>query len=228
MITFAVTQCGLAVAAAPGLSRWPANSTLRRALATTDRHMMGLYLWHMVPVIVVSLIAYPTGMLPEPAAGSATWWWWRPVWVAVLSAVTAAELALIAWRGKIFTRALPTVAVRLRASWSAPMLLAAFVLVVVPLWHFAADGFAADGKFPTLMALLYVLGASLVIVVPQEPAKATEPHQRGRRVQPAVGLPAAQPPFSPVIRVLHEFKLDRVFRGQMPPIDLDRRPSRPT
>ena len=118
MLAFAVVQCALAVAAASALSRWLANSTLRRALAAADRYVMGLNLWHMVPVIVVSLIAYPTGMLPQPAAGSATWWWWRPVWVAVLSAVTTAELTLIAWRERIFTRALPTVAVRLPAPCS--------------------------------------------------------------------------------------------------------------
>ena len=128
----------------------------------------------MVPVIVVSLMAYPTGMLPQPAAGSATWWLSRPVWVAILSAVTAAELTLIAWPGGISTRALPTVAVRLPTPCSAPLLLAAVSLVVVPLWGFAADAFAPDGKFPTLMALLYVLGASLVILVPQAPPKVAE------------------------------------------------------
>ena len=108
----------------------------------------------MLEAIVVSLIAYPTGMLPQPVVGSAAWWWWRPVWIAVLSTVTAAEMALIAWRGSIFTRALPSSPFRLPSSFHAPLLLAVVALVVVPLWHFAADGFAPDDKFPILMALL--------------------------------------------------------------------------
>ena len=66
----------------------------------------------------------------------------------------AAEMALIAWRGSIFTRALPSSPFRLPSSFHAPLLLAVVALVVVPLWHFAADGFAPDDKFPILMALL--------------------------------------------------------------------------
>ena len=64
---------------------------------------------------------------------------------------------------------------------------------MVPLLHFAADGSAPDGKFPTLMALLYALGASLVILVPQGLPKAAESHHRGRSVQPAVGQRRSTP-----------------------------------
>ena len=71
-------------------------------------------------------------------------------------------MALIAWRGRIFIRPLPSSAVPLPAWCSAPLLLAALGLVVVPLWPFAAGGFAPDGNFPAVMARFFVLGVVLV------------------------------------------------------------------
>jgi hypothetical protein len=44
--------------------------------------IMTLYLWHMVPVLVAALALYPTGVMPQPEAGSASWFAGRPVWVA--------------------------------------------------------------------------------------------------------------------------------------------------
>jgi hypothetical protein len=89
---------------------------------------------------------------------------------------------------------LPTVAARLPASCSPPLLVGALALVVALLWHFAGDGFAPDGKFPTLLALLHALGTNLVILVPQAPPKVTEGLVPVRAARPnggSVGEPHA-------------------------------------
>ncbi len=49
----------------------------RRALWRRVRRLhtavMTVYLWHFVPVIVVAIACYLTGVLPQPAIGSAQW-----------------------------------------------------------------------------------------------------------------------------------------------------------
>ncbi len=36
-----------------------------------DRRMRTVYLWHFVPVIVIAAAFYPTGVMPQPAIGTA-------------------------------------------------------------------------------------------------------------------------------------------------------------
>ena len=31
---------------------------------------MALYLWHMIPVVIVAIIGYPAGLLPQPVEGA--------------------------------------------------------------------------------------------------------------------------------------------------------------
>ena len=51
--------------------------------------MLTVYLWHMVPVVIVAVALYPTGVLAQPVIGSAGWWALRPVWIAALAVVLA-------------------------------------------------------------------------------------------------------------------------------------------
>ena len=51
--------------------------------------MLTVYLWHMTPVVVVAVALYPTGLLPQPAIGSAGWWALRPAWIAALALILA-------------------------------------------------------------------------------------------------------------------------------------------
>jgi surface polysaccharide O-acyltransferase-like enzyme len=95
LLAFAEVQSGLLVAAAPAITRWLRRSRWLRAVAVANRNVMGLYLWHTVPVIAVAVIGYPSGLLPQPTLGRGAWWLFRAVWVAVLSIVTAGELTLI-------------------------------------------------------------------------------------------------------------------------------------
>lgn len=60
LLAFATAQAGFLVAAAPAATRW------LRHLAAANKNVMARYLWQMVPVVVVALVGYPTGLLPSP------------------------------------------------------------------------------------------------------------------------------------------------------------------
>jgi surface polysaccharide O-acyltransferase-like enzyme len=166
LLAFGTVQSGLLVAAAPAITRWLRRPRRRRAVALANANVMGLYLWHMVPVIVVAVIGYPAGLLPQPALGSGAWWQFRAVWVAVLSIVTAAELALLWWWRRVFRRAVPHITVGLPVKSSTPLLITGVALVVLTMWRFAVGGFAPHSRFPVIGALLYAAGVALIILVP--------------------------------------------------------------
>ena len=70
LLAFAVAQTGLLVAAALAVTRWLQRScNLALLLAGANKNAMAIYLWQMVPVVVVALVGYPTGLLPPAPAG---------------------------------------------------------------------------------------------------------------------------------------------------------------
>jgi Acyltransferase family len=169
LLAFATAQAGLLVAAAPAATRWLRRSRWRRPLAAANKNVMALYLWQMVPVVVVALAGYPTGLLPQPAPGTGSWYLFRLVWLAILSAVTAAELALLWLARSVFNHALPTIATPLPAWSAAPLLAAGIGIATLTLSRFSVEGFAPDGRFPTVAALLYAAAVVLVSLAPCRP-----------------------------------------------------------
>jgi Acyltransferase family len=170
LLAFATAQAGLLVAVAPAVTRWLRRSRWRGPLAAANKNVMALYLWQMAPVVIVALVGYPTGLLPQPAPGTGTWWLFRLVWLVMLSVVTAAELMLLWLARSVSNRALPRIATPL-PSWSAPALLAAGVgAATLTLSRLAIGGFAPDGRFPTVYALLYAAAVGLVCLTPSRPS----------------------------------------------------------
>ncbi len=164
LLAFGTAQAGLLMAAAPAVTRWLRRSWLRRALPVANTYVMALYLWQMVPVVIVALIGYPTGLLPQPETGTGPWWLFRVGWLMILTVVMAVALALLWLARSVFDRALPTVTVPL-PTWSRPALLAAGVaLAVGVLARIAVYGFAPSGQFPTMCAALYVVAIGLLSV----------------------------------------------------------------
>jgi hypothetical protein len=174
LLSLAAVQAGLLVTAAPAVSARLRGPNPRRYLATGNDNAFALYLWHMIPVVVVALVAYPLGLLTQPDLGSASWWLWRLAWVAVLSATTVALLALL-WLGRsAFARPMPTIGVALPARLSALPLVAGLAMAAYALWRFAADGFAPMGHLPVLTSASYVAGVALMSLSP------VDADQRGR------------------------------------------------
>jgi surface polysaccharide O-acyltransferase-like enzyme len=159
LLAFATAQTALLVAVAPAVTR---RLTRARWLAAANAKVMAVYLWQMVPVVIVALVGYPSGLLPQPQPGTASWFWFRLVWLLILTVVLAIELTLLWLARSVFDRPLPVVAVGLPA-WGAMVALAAGIgLAVVVLVRFAVYGFAAGGRFPVPYAVLYVAAIALL------------------------------------------------------------------
>jgi hypothetical protein len=165
MLAFGCAQAGLAISVAPMLNRVLRGRAVQRALALANTNVMALYLWHMIPVVIVAIVAYPAGLLPQPAEGTAAWWLARWEWVLVLSAVTAVELALLWWGRRFFAASLPSLDA-LRGRWAEPIMLGGAALASCGLAYVAAAGFAPYGNFAWPAATTFAVGVLLVALAP--------------------------------------------------------------
>lgn len=166
LLAYSAVQAGVLVAVAPTVTRRLGRSRLRRPLAMANRNVMALYLWQMVPVVAVALVVYPAGLLAQPEPGTRSWWLMRLAWLAILSIVTAGELALV-WLARSLTdRALPVVGIRLPGWCAAPLLIVGVVMAAFGLGELAVYGFAPGGRFPTIEALSLAAGIVLLSLKP--------------------------------------------------------------
>ena len=78
LLAFAAAQAGLLLALEPAVSRLLTRPRLGRHVKNLNATVMTLYLWHMAPVIVIAVAFYPTGVMPQPAIGTAQWRELRP------------------------------------------------------------------------------------------------------------------------------------------------------
>lgn len=187
LLALATVQAGLLVAAAPAVSAWLRRARWRQLLTIANQNALALYLWHMVPVVVVALACYPAALMPQPNLGSSAWWLWRMAWIAVLTAVTTVELILL-WSGRtLFARPSASVAVRLPVSWRYPLHVSGTIGAIVALSRFASDGFAPRGHFPVASALIYAAGVALVSLNPVGTDRSSVAPKRPRRPWSFVG-----------------------------------------
>jgi surface polysaccharide O-acyltransferase-like enzyme len=179
MLTFGWAQAGLVVAFAPALNRALRAGLVQRVLSVANSNVMALYLWHMIPVVIVAIIGYPAGLLPQPAEGTSDWWLARLEWVVILSLVTAVELVLLWWGRRVFAAPLPLIGIALTERWGEPIMLAGAAMAAYGLALVAAEGFAPDGHYPWQTALVFAVGVTLVALRPKQLSP--------RSVDPAMG-----------------------------------------
>jgi fucose 4-O-acetylase-like acetyltransferase len=166
MLAFGCAQAGLVMTLAPALNRALRAGFVRRMLTTANSNVMALYLWHMVPVVIVAIVGYPAGLLPQPVEGTVEWWLARLEWVAILSLVTAIELMLLYWGRIFFAAPLRTLGTPFTDRWAEPIMLAGAAMASYGLSFIAAEGFAPDGGFPWLTGLIFAAGVLLVALRP--------------------------------------------------------------
>jgi fucose 4-O-acetylase-like acetyltransferase len=166
MLAFGCAQAGLVMTLAPALNRALRAGFVRRMLTTANSNVMALYLWHMVPVVIVAIVGYPAGLLPQPVEGTVEWWLARLEWVAILSLVTAIELMLLYWGRIFFAAPLRTLGTPFTDRWAEPLMLAGAAMASYGLSFIAAEGFAPDGRFPWLTGLIFAAGVLLVALRP--------------------------------------------------------------
>lgn len=167
LLALATVQIGVLFAIVPVLNRALARGIWPKAIAVANNNVMALYLWHMLPVIIVTVVAYPAGLLPQPALGSGAWWLARLEWELVLAVVTAALLCLLFWQRRLFASPIPTFAVPVPAAVAEALLYVGTAACALALSLLSANGFAPHGGFPVIAAALFVIGALLVAVRPR-------------------------------------------------------------
>ena len=167
LLALAGVQAGLLLAIAPTLSRALQRGPWPRVISIANNNVMALYLWHMLPVVVVTLVAYPAGLLPQPPLGSGTWWLARLEWELVLMVVTVALLSLLWWQRAVFAAPIPALTLPVPTALAESMLYVGTASCALALALFSAQGFAPEGRFPVMMAVLFVAGAILVTVRPR-------------------------------------------------------------
>ncbi len=176
MLAFACAQAGLVVTLAPALNRVLRAGFVKRMLSVANNNVMALYLWHMIPVVIVAIVAYPAGLLPQPLEGTAAWWLVRLEWIAILSLVTAVEIALLWWQRRLFAAPLPMLGAALTARWGEVVMLAGALMAAFSLHIFAYAGFAPDGHLPWVNVLVFAVGVALVALRPRQTSpRLTEP-----------------------------------------------------
>lgn len=190
LLSLAAAQAGLLVAVAPTVTRWLQRSPWRRFLSVANHNVMALYLWQMIPVVIVALAGYPTGLLPQPAPGTATWWLFRLGWLAILAVVLAAEMAMLRLARSVLDRPLPTIGFFL-PGWSAPPLLVlGLTIVTVALSRLAVEGFAPHGDFPIVYSLLFASAVALLSLAPSRKSSSHRCALRHLRARYSVRRPS--------------------------------------
>ncbi|WP_405014461.1 acyltransferase family protein [Kitasatospora sp. NBC_01539] len=162
MLAWAVAQCAVCLLLAPAAGRALRPARARRAARATAAASMALYLWHMVPVLVLAAALYLPGLAPEPAVGSGGFWALRAVWIAALAAVLVAVLRALRPLDRVLRR-LHAVA-RTEAEPRSPLpLVLGYAAVVPALAYWAGHGFAHGGVLP---GLAFAAGTALVLLPP--------------------------------------------------------------
>jgi fucose 4-O-acetylase-like acetyltransferase len=163
LLAYAAAQVGLVLAAAPAVSRLLTRPRWWRPVARFNPAVMLVYLWHMVPVIIVAVAFYPTGVIPQPAIGSAEWWELRAAWIALLAAILIPLIAVLLWVHRPLLRVLPTGLAPDRP-WSPAVLLAGLAAIGFGLTRLAIGGFAPGG-WPSPVTLIgYACGLLLTLL----------------------------------------------------------------
>jgi hypothetical protein len=149
--TFALVMCavsliGLTMLLRGPVTRWLARPAVWRGVVVANGLAMTAFLWHLTAMFLATAGVFALGFA-GPAVGSTTWWLLRPVWFAVLAALTA--VLVMAFRGA--DRPRPTT-IGARGTGVA---IAGMALCTVGVLGFSAVGFGGllAGRSATLIVL---------------------------------------------------------------------------
>jgi hypothetical protein len=171
LLAFAAAQTGLILAAEPAVSRWLARPRRWRLVTRLNGSCMTVYLWHMVPVVIVAVALYPTAVLPQPAIGSALWWLTRPAWLGACALILALLVALVRRAQRPLLR-LPT-DLGTSGRWSGPLLVVGIAAAMFGLTRLAISGFDPGGALPALALAAFGGGVACMLFSGRPPPIAT-------------------------------------------------------
>jgi hypothetical protein len=167
LLAFGLAQIGVVLLAAPSVSAWlaqPARGRLRGLIQRANAMTMPIYLWHMVPVVIVTVVAYPNHWFAQPPIGSRTWWVQRIPWVVALTVVLAAVLALVVLAAQLLQAGRPRrpELSQKESIGRTAMLSLGIAISVATLGRLAVWGFAPNGSLDTITIGCFAVGLLLV------------------------------------------------------------------
>jgi fucose 4-O-acetylase-like acetyltransferase len=167
LLAFGLAQVAVVLLAAPSISSWlarPARDRLRGTIQRANAMTMPIYLWHMAPVVLVTVVAYPNHWLAQPAIGSRAWWVQRIPWVAALALVLVAVLALVALAAHLIKAGRPSrLALRQPETIGRTAMLGVGVAIsAATLGRLAVWGFAPNGSLDAITVGCFAVGLLLV------------------------------------------------------------------
>jgi fucose 4-O-acetylase-like acetyltransferase len=192
LLAFAAVQAGLLLAAEPAGARLLAAApSLWKAVTWLNDRTLTVYLWHMVPVVVVAVALYPAGVMAQPVIASAGWWALRPAWIGAL-AVVLVPLATAAARLERPLRGRPGAGpppapqpARGQAAIRFALTAAGVAAAGVALVRIAVLGFAPGGDVPAGTLAGYACGVAATLLA----GRLASGRPAGAGL-PAVGRPA--------------------------------------
>jgi len=134
---------------------------------------MTVYLWHFAPAIVIAVAFYPTGVMPQPAVGTAGWWELRPAWFALLTVVLVPLVIGVMWAERPMLR-LPA-GLGPSGPWSPVLLVFGIAASMVGLARLAIAGFAPGGHLPGLVLTICAAGLVTTLLTGRAPTGTAEP-----------------------------------------------------
>lgn len=153
LVAYATAQIGAVLLLEPPLQRWLERPRVWFAVIRGNAVIMTLYLWHMVPVLIVGALMVALGLPAGPTPGTPAWWAWRIVWIGVLAVLLAGVVAVV---GRFEQK---RSAHRDLAGWAAALLLVLCAAVTgVALSRLALGGFAPDGHLAVGALAVYAAG----------------------------------------------------------------------
>lgn len=96
LLALAMAQTGLILMLRGPVDRWLAKPRLWAAVVAVNSVVLTVYLWHMVPLAVVTPALVLTGVLPQYPLGSAAWLLLRLPWLLALTIVLIVLIAVFA------------------------------------------------------------------------------------------------------------------------------------
>ncbi|HEY3924795.1 MAG TPA: acyltransferase [Acidothermaceae bacterium] len=203
LLAFGLAQVGMVLLASSSVSAWlarPASSRLRDLIQRANAMTMPVYLWHMVPVVIVAVIAYPNHWFAQPPIGSRAWWAQRIPWVAALTLVLAGVLALIVLAARLLNAGRSRrpdfghkeAQLAHRESLGRRAMLGLGVAVsVATLGRLAVWGFAPNGSLDAITVGCFAVGVLLVLAAGAYPRT---PNAVGRSVRGELARASAVAP----------------------------------
>ena len=125
---------------------------------------MTVYLWHMVPVVLVAVVAYPAGVIPQPGVGSWQWWALRSAWIAGLLVILVPLIAAVRGLERPLDRIPPAHPAAARRWAPSIWLLAGVCAAVVSLIKITMEGFAPGGRLSPAILAVFAAGVGLTVL----------------------------------------------------------------